>query len=221
MIYDMIWESNVKKGEAKIQTRNIGLRTFSMDFLCKHGMEITGTVLNCGSSYDRFDYSRFFPNCRRYRLLDLKDPRSWHGREYREVLLADVQNMPQIPTDSEDCIIAYWLLYLLPDVESALAEFNRVLKPDGVLLASLIADTARGKPKDPTNPNFYDEDGNIRRRWSYHEASELIGKFFEVEEIEPYCETPDGMEADRFILDGMRLLMTFIKARNPGVMRAY
>lgn len=210
----MIWKNEV-------QTQNIGLRAFSMDFLCKHGVGITGTILNCGSGYDRFNYSRFFPNCRRYRLLDLKEIKEWHGREKRGVLLADVQNMPQIPTDSEDCIIAYWMLYMLPDVESALAEFNRVLKPNGVLLASLIADTARGKPKCPTDPNFYDEDGNIRRRWSYHEASELIGKFFEVEKIEPYCETSDGKEADRFILDGMRLMMTFIKARNPGVMRAY
>lgn len=205
-----------KKGELEVQKRNIGLRTFSMDFLCKHGMEITGTILNCGSGYDRFNYSRFFPNCRRYRLLDLKDPISWHGHEYREVLLADVQNMPQIPTDSEDCIIAYWLLYLLPDIESALAEFVRILKPNGVLLAGLIADTARGKPTIPTDAAFYDEDGNIRRRWSYYEANELIGKFFEVEKIEPYCEALSGGEADRFILNGMRLLMTFIKARNLG-----
>lgn len=185
----------------------IGLREASMEFLYRHGADITGSVLNCGSNYDRFNYRRFFPNCSGYQLLDLEAPKEWYGRERRDVIIADVQNMPQIPTNSEDCIIAYWLLYYLSDHKSALAEFKRVLKQNGILLATFIADTARNNT-------------NILRRWTYNEACEMLKPFFIIEEAELYCETlepPISLLAtkqwERFIVDGgRRLLMTFIKA---------
>ncbi len=155
----------------------IGQREVSMEFLRRHGKDVTGSVLNCGSNNDLYGYRRFFPKCSRYRLLDLKTPEQWPGKP-RDIVIADVQNMPQIPTDSEDCIIAYWLLYFLSNHRSALAEFRRVLKPNGILLASFIGNALKFNP-------------NVLRRWTPIEALEALEPFYEVEEVELYCETRD------------------------------
>lgn len=184
---------------------DIGHRETSMEFLYRHGEDITGSVLNCGSNNDLYGYWRFFSNCSRYRLLDLKNPEQWPGKR-RDVLIADVENMPQVPTDSEDCIIAYWLLYYLSNHRSALAEFKRVLKPNGVLLVMFIA-------------SAYKDNANVLSRWTHDEAFEMLDPFFKVEEAELCCEIlPPPVKPHitkqwrRFIVEGRRLLMTFIKA---------
>ena len=48
--------------------------------------------------------------------------------------VGDVQSLPF--ADGEfDCVLAAWMLYHVPDVERALAEMARVLRPDGRLVA--------------------------------------------------------------------------------------
>ena len=180
-------------------------REISMEFLYRHGKDISGSVLNCGSNNDLYGYWRFFPNCSSYRLLDLETPEQW-PRKPRDIIIADVQNMPQIPTDSEDCIIAYWFLYYLSNHRSALAEFKRVLKPNGMLLVMFIA-------------SAYWDNANVLSRWTHDEAFEMLDPFFKVEEAELCCEIlPCPVKPHitkqwrRFIVEGRRLLMTFIKA---------
>jgi len=181
------------------------VREISMEFLYRHGKDITGSVLNCGSNNDLYAYWRFFPKCSKYRLLDLKTPTQWIGKP-REVIIADVQDMPQIPTDSEECIIAYWLLYYLSNHRSALAEFKRVLKPNGTLLIMFMA-------------SAYEDTANVLSRWTHVEACEMLDPFFKVDEAELCCEIfpcpvkPHITKSwSRFIVDGRRHLMTFIKA---------
>jgi SAM-dependent methyltransferase len=48
--------------------------------------------------------------------------------------LGDVQDLP-FPDASFDCAVAAWMLYHVPDVERALAELARVLRPRGHLIA--------------------------------------------------------------------------------------
>jgi SAM-dependent methyltransferase len=48
--------------------------------------------------------------------------------------LGDVQDMP-FPDASFDCAVAAWMLYHVPDVDRALGELARVLRPGGRLVA--------------------------------------------------------------------------------------
>lgn len=51
------------------------------------------------------------------------------------VMVADAQAIPY-PDDCADAVLAMHMLYHVPDVAKAVAEFRRVLKPGGTLLAS-------------------------------------------------------------------------------------
>ncbi|MEZ4516341.1 MAG: class I SAM-dependent methyltransferase [Chloroflexota bacterium] len=48
---------------------------------------------------------------------------------------ADIQNLP-CPTDTFDAIVANHMLYHVPDLDKALAEVTRALKPDGRFIAA-------------------------------------------------------------------------------------
>src|SRR3954468_8647204 len=48
--------------------------------------------------------------------------------------LGDAQDLP-FPDDAFDTVVAAWMLYHVPDVDRALAEFARVLVPGGALIA--------------------------------------------------------------------------------------
>ncbi|MFC4335770.1 class I SAM-dependent methyltransferase [Salininema proteolyticum] len=52
-------------------------------------------------------------------------------------VVADAQDLP-FADESLDAVLAMHMLYHVPDVDRALREFSRVLRPDGVLLASTI-----------------------------------------------------------------------------------
>lgn len=182
----------------------IGQREFSMDFLYRHGMTVEGSILNCGSGNDLCAYQRFFPKCSKYRLLDLETPKQWPGNP-RDIIIADVQDMPEIPSDSEDCIIAYWFLNLVPNLEAALTEFRRVLKPNGILLASFIGDSVKSNP-------------NVPKRWTHIEALEALEPFFEVDEVDLYCEPRGAWTEGRFIMGAtaigwQSLKLTLVRAQ--------
>jgi len=102
---------------------------YVLKILEKRGKDITGSVLNVGSAQDRFLYTRFFPKATRYRTLDIRG-------EFKPDVIADVQNMPEVETDGEDCVIAAFMIYQVPDVRAALREFQRVLKPGGILFVT-------------------------------------------------------------------------------------
>lgn len=175
----------------KVRTQNIGLREASMDFLDLHGKEVTGTVLNCGSAFDRFRYWRFFPNRSRYQLLD-RNP-TWKVK----MIIADVQNMPEVPEDSEDCIVAYWLIDLVSSPERTLAEFWRVLKPGGMLLIGFLGN-AHGI-------------GRRNRKFTLTEALTMVQLYFKVEDFNAYCEKNKPTDP-AYLVEGKRLICTFIRA---------
>jgi SAM-dependent methyltransferase len=52
-----------------------------------------------------------------------------------KVILADAQNIP-CTQHSFDVVMANHMLYYMPDIDSAIDEFRRVLKPDGVLIVA-------------------------------------------------------------------------------------
>ena len=82
-----------------------------------YGEEIDGSMLHCGSGPDSLKYGQYFPNAKRYRCLNRWDGLGG-GRFPNVDIHADVQNMPECPSDSEDCIIATFLLYQVRDVDA-------------------------------------------------------------------------------------------------------
>ena len=159
----------------KVSAILIPVREESMNFLHKHGENIGGTVLNCGSSNDRFNYRRFFPNCSRYSTMDIKS--------MSVNLIGDIQNIPQVD-NSEDCIVAYFVLTIIPDIEKALSEFRRVLKPNGTLFATFNGMAYMGR-------RF--------KGWDSGEIRGLLDKFFDIDYAMAYDEQ-------------RVLMMTFVKA---------
>ena len=91
----------------------------------------------------------------RGRVLDAGSGRgSWRavicsgGAEYESIDLeprggdfptwiGDVMSMPQVPDSSYDAVVSHQVLEHLPRPWAALAEFHRVLRPGGVLVASV------------------------------------------------------------------------------------
>jgi len=143
-----------------------------------------------GSGEDLWNYAQYFPRAARYRNLDIKS-------NQRVNIVADVRCIP-IPSCSEDCILAAFMLYHLDDVRDALREFKRVLKPGGILLTTY----------QPHQPPYYieEETGSLRKindggPWktgqeelTWEEALSIVGDFFTVESIETHVERHD--EAD-------------------------
>jgi peptidoglycan/xylan/chitin deacetylase (PgdA/CDA1 family)/SAM-dependent methyltransferase len=55
----------------------------------------------------------------------------------RATVLADLRHAPGIPADSYDCVILTQTLHVVDDMPAVLSECQRMLKPGGVLLATL------------------------------------------------------------------------------------
>lgn len=166
---------------SKGKIRHLKMIDIGINWIRKHGKKIEGSVLNVGSKRDKRNYKRFFPKLFRYRNLDIV--------EYPEVdVIADIQNMPQVPSNSEDCIIAIWMIYQVPNVISALKELNRVLKPNGVLLITFAGPGHRMGSKHAHSEGF-----------SQIIVKKLINQYFEIDNL-----------TENF--DDSILVCTFIKA---------
>lgn len=61
-----------------------------------------------------------------------------------EAIVGDVVDLP-FEDDSFDCAVAAWMLYHASDLDQALAELRRVLRPDGCLLAATSSDRNLGE----------------------------------------------------------------------------
>jgi len=101
-------------------------------------------------------------------------------------IVADVRRMP-LPSNSEDCIAAIFMLYHLEDIREAFREFRRVLKSGGVLLTTY----------QPTFPPVFleEETGDIivsktcgtwrvaRTSIDASTALKVIKVFFDIDEV--------------------------------------
>ena len=51
-------------------------------------------------------------------------------------IIADLRRMPQVPSNTYDCLVITHVLGMVDEVDKAVAELYRVLKPGGVILAT-------------------------------------------------------------------------------------
>jgi SAM-dependent methyltransferase len=104
-------------------------RHYIESFLSAHSDAIRGHVLEIGDD----SYSKRF-GAERIAKQDVLHVEAGHPGV---TLLADLSNAPQIPSDSFDCIILTQTLHYIFDLDAAVATLRRILKPGGVVLATL------------------------------------------------------------------------------------
>jgi SAM-dependent methyltransferase len=105
-------------------------RLYIEAFLASHRADIRGEVLEVKDDlYTR----RFGQGVSRSAVLDI-DPEN-----PRADIVADLTNADAIPDGSFDCFILTQTLQLIPDPQRALVESRRILRPGGILLATLPA----------------------------------------------------------------------------------
>ena len=61
-----------------------------------------------------------------------------------EAVVADMRQLP-FADAAFDCVVVNFALYHIPDPVIAIAEFARVLKPDGILVAATLSDDTNAR----------------------------------------------------------------------------
>ena len=141
------------------------LRQEVLQYFEDEGEQVTGSILHVGSGPDTFSYGQYFPNAKRYRCLN-----KWGGLgggNFPNIdIHADVQNMPEVPDDSEDMIIATFFLFQVEDVEGAFREFYRVLRHGGVFVATFTGEGWKGNPH--------------HHKWTQDQAETFVDNYFNI-----------------------------------------
>lgn len=105
-------------------------RHFVEGFLRDHSSDIRGAVLEVkDDGYTR----RFGTGVDRADVLDI-DPDNPAA-----TVVADLSHAPQIPDNTYDCVLLTQVLHLIYDMPAAVRESRRILRPGGVLLATMPA----------------------------------------------------------------------------------
>jgi peptidoglycan/xylan/chitin deacetylase (PgdA/CDA1 family) len=104
-------------------------RRYIDEFLAAHSSDVQGAVLEVQE--DDFTLAFGGPRVTAHDILDI-DPSN-----ERATVLADLRAAPQLPSQAFDCIILTQTVHLIDDMAAALGECYRLLKPGGVVLATL------------------------------------------------------------------------------------
>lgn len=103
-------------------------RYYITGFLSSHAEDVRGHVLEIAED----TYTRRFGG----RRVTKSDVLSREETSPGTTIVADLTAADQIPDNSFDCIICTETLHLIFDVRAAIRTLYRILKPDGVLLAT-------------------------------------------------------------------------------------
>jgi peptidoglycan/xylan/chitin deacetylase (PgdA/CDA1 family) len=98
-------------------------------FLAAHSSDVRGAVLEVQENDLTLKFGASRVHSSSVVDLDESNPRATH--------LADLRCAPHIASESFDCIILTQTLHVIDDVDAVLAECRRLLRPDGVLLATM------------------------------------------------------------------------------------
>ena len=107
-------------------------RYYIENFLSRNSTCIAGHVLEIGDD----EYTRKFGKDKVKKSDILNYDKSFNPGTTIE---ADLSSAPHIPSDTYDCIIFTQTLQFIYDFRSAISTLHRILKPGGVLLATLGA----------------------------------------------------------------------------------
>lgn len=138
----------------------------------------------------------------RERLLDI------HGRfSYKTV---DVQSIPY-DDESMDVVIARHMLYHVPDLDRALSEIKRVLKPGGVFYATTNGEGAMGELKqlvDKFDTSIGYTPDRLTEEFGIVSGEKLIKRYFKQVSLKRF----DG----RIVVTIPEPVVNYIKSTSPG-----
>lgn len=142
-------------------------RYYIESFLEKNKIDIHGRVLEIGDN----EYTLRFGESRvnQSDILHIDESNS------KATFIGDLSNVPQIPSDSFDCIVLTQTLHFIYDFKGALQTCHRILKPGGSLLLTVpgISHIDQGVWKEYWLWAFTDK--SMRR---------LMNEFFKPDEVE-------------------------------------
>ncbi|MGB3562066.1 MAG: methyltransferase domain-containing protein [Thermoanaerobaculia bacterium] len=104
-------------------------RYYIEKFLASRAEDIRGRVLEVGDNL----YTRRFGDDRVDRSDVVMAPPGGPAATF----LADFADAPELPSGEFDCVICTQTLQVVPDLPAAIATLHRILKPAGVLLATV------------------------------------------------------------------------------------
>lgn len=104
-------------------------RYYIESFLEDHALDIRGRTLEIANDA----YTRKFGGARVVKSDVLSD----EANGDRVTIVSDLAEGKAIPSDTFDCVICTQTLHLIYDLTGAISTLHRVLKPGGVLLATL------------------------------------------------------------------------------------
>lgn len=142
-------------------------RYYIEDFLARHSAHVKGRVLEVKDAA----YTRRF-GAERVTQSDVLDI---NPQNKQANVIGDLRNLSAAANDTYDCFICTQTFQYLDDLPAAVAECHRILKPGGVLLATL---PCLGKVEG-LEPNVA---GNFWR-FTPHAAKYLFAKVFEKLEV--------------------------------------
>ena len=175
-------------------------RVYVEAFLERRRADVHGRVLEIGED----TYSRRFGAER----VTRSDVLHIHDRNPRATFVGDLATADQIPTDAFDCIILTQTLQLVYELRPAIRTLHRILKPGGVLLATVPGITPVAAWSE-WGPSWY---------WSFTENAlrRLLGEVFPVEGLA--LETHGNVLVATAFLQGLaaeELLAEELEARDP------
>lgn len=141
-------------------------RYYEGRFLNQNSHCIHGRVLEVG---DRLSTDRYGKDVVR---VDVLDPLPGPGVD----IVGDLTSCPHVPSDTYDCVLLTQVLQVIPDLEAAVSEVHRILKPGGSAVCTMagIAQVNRGAT----------EAYGDRWRVTSQSAAELFGSRFGAANIE-------------------------------------
>jgi len=157
-------------------------RAFIERFLADHAGDVGGRVLAYHDSAYATRYGRH-----RLRACDVLDADATNPAA---TVVADLQHAPRLASGAYDCVLLPHVLQLLADPAAALAECARVLKPGGVLLATV---PAAGRIEDGPRTDHW--------RFSKSGFAALLTQAFHADDVE--LEGYGGTDATLAFLAGL------------------
>ena len=106
-------------------------RRYIEDFLAAHSSDISGAVLEVQEG----DFTRLFGG-RRVECADVVDLDDGNPKA---TIAADLRAAPEIASDRFDCVVLTQTVHVIDDMPAVVRECFRILKPGGVLLATVPA----------------------------------------------------------------------------------
>lgn len=103
-------------------------------FLEEHRADITGVCLELN---DRGYTERFGHGITRSEILDIRPENE------QATIHGDLRRLDAVADETFDCIVLTQVLHFVDDLDAAVAECHRILKPGGVVLATMPSTVAR------------------------------------------------------------------------------